>query len=318
MKLNIKTCTSPDAYTSPTEMNFYSYLLDGKLEYETHQFNPSGITSGNVNGSATLLNTIIYPSYTLSGQVKEQNVDVGSTGNSTQFLKYLNTYDDWGHLSKMAVQPLNSPGNDYTLAEFTYDLASGLTKEEKHYGISFTGGKCNPLATTFQYSYDFRDRLIKKTNSYWFDYNLFYDNNRAPVYQYDTSFIVTSQKNFNGNINGTEITIGTGNSNVTCNTSLFDKRTDFGYSYDGMNRLIHADASVLDVLRNFQSNTANLAERNYGDEFITYDKVGNIKSLKRGVLSGQTYVDDVINYSYIYDRLQSAGPSSFSYDANGN
>lgn len=104
----------------------------------------------------------------------------------------------------------------------------------------------------------------------------------------------------------------------------FNGTTLYGYQYDLMNRLTKADAAIGDFI------TANATQGALiGDEEMTYDKIGNIESIKRSLKgSGANFTEtEWWNYNYQNgtNKLTSVtGQNSYSanrnytYDSNGN
>jgi RHS repeat-associated protein len=311
--------------TNPAQITLYSYLPDGKIDWEAHEFNPDGITQTNVN-TTTLSNVILYPTYDLQSKLKEEQVDIGALGqaNQSSFIKYNYQYDLWGQLNLVKFKPFG-PSNQFfsaNIAQFEYYLNTGKLKNEKHFGLkNYTSGGvtslCNLEAETYQYFYTIRDQLMQMGSPLGYIALQYYDG-YSPYYLYHPDFRVKASSNYNGNINSSEIHLATDHIDVNCSQQDYIPGTFYGYQYDAMNRLTIADASVMGILENLDPFNPNLIQRSFGDESIGYDDVGNIVSLKRGIIDNGNYSVDQMNYTYNYDRLLTAGPHGYTYDYNGN
>ena len=139
---------------------------------------------------------------------------------------------------------------------------------------------------------------------------------------------VNHNANYNGNINGTMMSYNFGLAEIQSGGAGFDEPTLYGYTYDNMNRLIKADATVGDYITSgdgFGYEIGNLE--------VYYDKIGNIKSLIRNVKgNGNAFDTDFMeeeDFTYSYaagtNRLMSVlgqnaytQSRSYTYDPNGN
>jgi RHS repeat-associated protein len=137
-------------------------------------------------------------------------------------------------------------------------------------------------------------------------------------YQIIPRFVVRHSSNYNGNINATSSVISSLPS-VQIGINDFQSPTYYGYFYDASNRLIAADASVMNILESLAQSRNVAGPKSFGDEIYNYDDVGNILQLKRGIInSNSSFSTDVMNYTYLHDKLISAGIRNYGYDANGN
>ena len=298
-----------DPAGNPIQYHLFSYTDEGQLAYEMMQFNETGITTSN-RGICGLIN---YVAYNLRGAIKAQTIDAGA--DNTPEMSYAYTYDGWNRVKEVAL-------NGVKLADYKYDDALGLVLQVRYYDKATT---CSTVVAvdTLRYQYDNRNRLVNFT-SHLYEESLYYDGNHPQIA--DTSFKVQAGQYWNGMINATK-SVYKANRAVN-NPGTFNGATVYGYTYDGLNRLTQADASVMDVL------TGNPAtptpKRLYGDEALTYDKAGNILNLKRGAYYHANVTNPanwVTNWNYVYQagtskllRIDSnAVPlRNFTYDANGS
>jgi RHS repeat-associated protein len=293
--------TAYDAAGNPVDHCIYSYNTEGQPAYEIHKF---------TKGATTISSLITYPSYNLRGSLKQQKVDIGLNGSYEK--DYELGYDDWNRLESVTVD-----GN--LLATYDYDDALGLLQEKKYYT---TGSSCNVESDETEYTYDVRNRLTAITSEL-FSENLYYDSNLPStgtiVYNVDAT------TNYNGNINAIKSQyLLSGVSNYGTIGNSMDGATYYGYTYDRMNRLTNADASVMNVLTSPVSTNPALR---YGDETFTYDKAGNILSLERGqyYLPGTlSPANEITSWLYNYtsgtNRLTdlNVSNSDYTYDNCGN
>ncbi|MBL7884700.1 MAG: hypothetical protein JNL69_11570, partial [Bacteroidia bacterium] len=298
-----------------TKLTAFKYNNDGTLGYEIHQFDPTEL----VSGTRAKVQAVKYLNYNLRGSYKDIQVDdeLNNTNNLIQEYEY----DGWNRLTTVHA-------NNIQIAQYNYIDELGLIEKVKLYNIG--ENTCTLQTDEIQYSYDVRDRLTA-INNHFLEQTLYYDNNTPNTGSGLTN--VLSSNNYNGNINANKIKY---NANLASNYSgmgsCMDEETYYGYTYDGMNRLTRADASVMNVLGSVSS-TAD-PELKYGDEQYTYDKVGNIKTLKRGIyyLPGTgSPANEINNWIYYYtsgtnqlnEIVHNTGTflqnvSNYTYDNNGN
>ncbi len=326
----------------------YSYNNDGlkilKTEFtyddvdnvatQVTVFNPN--INVDLNDVSNLTSVITYPAYNYRNSLKEQTVDVDNDGTIDYhcFMEYdaLNRlkaiYGAAGYASDINVATL--------LISYEYDDANGLIDKKKHYIDDDNG--LSVLANEIDYNYDVRDRLTEiKAGLSGYDpmmhYQLFYDDD-APQYQTGTGTFefVNSGNNWNGNINGTIMRYGLQETNIANPVDYFDEPLLYGYTYDKINRLISADATVGDYLL---AGATDAERRSIGDVSIRYDRIGNILSLHRK-LAGQDIqsanpvlpLSEIQHWAYSYgngtNRLVGVNGVSgtvsraYTYDANGN
>jgi RHS repeat-associated protein len=310
----------------PNQLCAYSYNADGFLACEAHQFNPSSIG----NSGQDIVKVIAYPSYNLRGsplRLDVLNLDNGGQPppHFTQFYQY----DGWNRLSSVSANGFSQ------LASYQFDDALGLLKQANYYDQPLSNCTTADNTDVLTYSYDVRDRLIQ-FNSHFYDENLYYDGNASPA---PAAYPVQSDVSYNGNINGVKHVYHAALS--TNDPGTFNGATYYGYKYDGMNRLVNADASVMDPLLASGNPSPNPVMA-YGDEALSYDKVGNILSLSRGTYYQNPLgaANNVDNWYYKYktgsnqltdiDLFQLNVPGqpkfggvytpiyNYTYDASGN
>lgn len=322
----------------------YSYNNEGvkvqrtDLTYDAQDRIASQVTQFNKNqlDENAMVNNIVskiyYPNYNYKGDLLEEKVDVN--GDNITDVYFFNEYDKLNRLSsvKVALGEVTSAADATLLVSYTYDDATGKMTSKKHFvdASNPSAALLNYLVTTIRYNYDDRERLtnIKATSvqQNLMDYGLYYDYQSPAV---GSSFADFNQ-NFNGNINGTSMRYDfTGDAilNPLMQLEDFENEMVYGYKYDKLNRLTSADATIADFIE-----TSDPLTYNIGDESYTYDKIGNIKDLKRTLKNNDLTVGALLtkieHFGYQYasgnNRLQQVngleGTTSrhYSYDANGN
>ncbi len=291
-----------------TEIRIFSYDNADRPKYEVIQYSA---------GTVKIPSIIKYPEYNLRGSVKTQVIDYGLNGDD---LKYEYGYDGWNRLLSVKL-------NGKLTARFEHDDALGLIKQVEYFDQCANGKTLS--IDTLRYTYDIRDRLTQ-IKSLLYTEKLCYDYDVPQPNAWDAT-LVSSTINFNGNINGTTHIINTNRaSNAAILNGMMDKPTYYGYTYDGINRLTKADASVMNVLKAALNTSVLIPENNYGDESLVYDNVGNIRSLKRGMYyspNSSNPANWVQNWNYNYvsgtNRLSSVDSNgvvlrNYGYDGNGN
>lgn len=312
------------SYSGSNKINFcaYSYTPEGFLYYEAHQFNNNHLV--NFRPTNTLM-AIVYPAYNLRGSVKSKQVwNLGGNFIPTVYpisfsQDYI--YDGWNRL-----QQVSANGNP--IADYSYDDALGLLKTTNYYAAG--PGGCQVPVDNIVSSFDVRDRLTSRLGKFY-EERLFYGQNSPTILP--AVYSVTFDGNYNGNINVAQSTY---HLNVASNDpGTFTGSTYYGYKYDGMNRLTNADASVFDPLLSCPSitnATANNPALLYGDESITYDRIGNTLAMTRGTYyqSPCGSPNEVKHWAYQYQTntnkllaINSTVPPinhlySYTYDASGN
>ncbi len=306
-----KSYTHAGAFSN---LNAYSYNKAGLMEKELVLFKkPQG---------GTLYSLLTYPSYNLRNSLLEQQVDVNADG--TNEMAYSYSYDGWNRLRGMKVK--RGAGAFATLAAYDYDDALGLLKSMTYYDPN---AACTHAVDQITYAYDARNRLTE-LNSVLYNEKLYYDLNGPLTAQ--PAFGVAATPNFNGNINGL---IHNYRLNLTANyvstAGMMDSSTVYGYTYDGINRLTAADASVLNVLNYAAGPSVYSPKLAYGDETMVYDPIGNITDLNRGLyyhsstpVAGSAAQNWHYNYMGYANRLASVDSVNnlplrrYNYDMNGN
>lgn len=309
----VKSYTHAGAFSN---LSMYNYNASGWLASEASQFNVPG-------GSTKLTSSIAYPAYNLRGSLKQEKVDVDFDGTTDMTYNY--AYDGWNRLRTVKIK--KGTASLATLADYAYDDAQGLLIKTQFYDVETSG--CNPVVDTLRYTYDTRNRLTRIKSLLYME-DLRYDGNH--VQQALSPFLVQNDYNYNGNINVARhrYTLGIAY-NYGATASLMDSSTIYGYKYDGLNRLTAADASVMNVLSGSPSTYA--PKLKYGDESYTYDAIGNMKTINRGIYYGPSVGSPgnwVQNWKYVYagtigwnrlsevDSVNNATLRSYGYDYNGN
>ena len=297
--------------------NVYTYDILGHVTSQLTTFSPI-----DAEGSSQLVvSKIDYPAYNYRGSVLEEKADVNNDGTTDLHLFY--GYDRLNRIStvRAALGSVVADTNATLLVSYEYDVNNaGRVTKKKHYIDDNTA--LSRLAMEFFYSYDVRDRLTdieaKNGTTTVADYSLFYDGNN-PV---DGAQTVLNHQNWNGNVNGTLTRYNFSTAeNVVGN---FNQSTLYGYQYDLLNRLTKADAAIGDFIT--ENATLGLL---IGDEDYTYDKIGNITSLKRQLRNTVPSPYNLVEqWNYVYqsgtNRLTgvtgvgSTTSRAYTYDANGN
>lgn len=304
----------------------YTYDDNDNLKHQTIAFNPDTDVDQNNNN---LVSTIDYPAYNFRNSLIEQRVDVNAD-NVVDYHCYMQ-YDPLNRLKAIygAAGLADSISDATLLVSYTYDDANGLIDKKTHH---IDNQALSVLAKQIDYTFDTRDRLTRVTAGLQdtiMDYQLFYDDN-VPMYSEGTNVeVVNYSSNWNGNINGTTMRYGLQGINLVNPVSDYDKPLLYGYTYDKINRLIDADATVGNLL---QSGALEAESRSIGDVSISYDRIGNIQSLHRTMRgsdpSASAPYSEIQHWNYKYfaetNRLATVDGQSgtlsraYLYDANGN
>ena len=326
--------SSPSTLGKLTES--YSYGLTGlAIQKITYTYNTEDLLASqvivqhpvslNFNDQYRVKATIYYPKYNLRGSLLEEKLDMGSDGSTD--MKYFYVYDALNRLKEVYTSQADVVLTSATkLVDYKYDDARGVVISKGYSVDDFTDG--NFGHQTVSYAYDNRDRLTLMGSDLFNEW-LYYDNTQLPVYNNQTS--VSQADVYNGNVKGTKVKYnfsGTTNSSIP----LFSKETIYGYQYDGLNRLVSADALVGDFIDAHFAISPNLsAAQSYliGDESYSYDKIGNLVTLLRrkpGATPSSTVVVEDFVYTYLNGNnrlkqvsdLTTTTARNYSYDANGN
>lgn len=319
------------------EISVPIYDGEGRVVRLLRQYNGHGISQGDWGRA----DGIAY-SYSLGGATASQSVDLGLDGRED--FATLHTQDDWGRLETVRVR--HRRGEDL-VARYLYDDRNGSLRGVVHFGAGDggQGGMCPAAlpADTIRYTYDVQERLTRLDSrflDYWLAYdatNVNYAGGAAPT----GAAVVRQSQNWAGGVNGWkasyDVGLGAGAENPVAG---FDGATVYGFAYDGLGRLVEADASVMEQPfvgpsgwnngGGFGVPLATTRAAWMGDERYAYDKVGNLTGLRRyrylapGAPTAGLAGD---NWTYRYaqggDRLAElrtvSNPSvQLSYDANGN
>lgn len=305
-----------------------TYTYDN-LEHITSQVIRQHPTNETTNDTKTVVAKIDYPGYNYRGSLLEERLDVGNDG--TVDMDYFYEYDELNRLSKVfAAQSLVANSAAATqMAYYTYYDSLGTVSKTNLRVDNTSGGYYQ--AQDIDYTYDKRNRLTS-ISSQLLDYMLYYDENfpATVIDNVNSNTTVVHNDCYNGNVNATKAKYKFGSvSNGTI--PLFSNTTDYGYTYDKLNRLTKADATVGDYVSLHYANGSNTTPSDsyrIGDETIAYDKIGNITTLLRvkpGAQSnlGITYDDFVYQYGSgnrltFVDGINGSTDRTYTYDANGN
>ena len=210
------------------------------------------------------------------------------------------TYDNRERLTQHIQQTGSSP--EALIAQHTYDEL-GVLESKKVGGLATAA---NPLQTV-DYKYNVRGWLtdinnLYARNSQLFSYRIKYND----IFTGDTS-----QPQYNGNI-----------SSIVWKTLVDNVAKGYGYDYDHLNRLIYA-SHLKESIRTIGNITFSRYNRDgQFAENLTYDKNGNIQTLKRygKEEAGQPIDMDELSYTYQGNLLMSVtdatnSPDGF-YDGN--
>ncbi len=309
----------------------YLYNSLGHISQQTTSFNATELIESNPINN--IISKIYYPSYNYRGSVLEEKADIN--GDGIIDIHYLNKYDKLNRLISVSVSigEISVPTDATLIVSYKYDDATGHKLSTKHFIDGSLSGAplLNYLANEITNTFDERERITNISSQMGskkvMNYNLYYNLNDPNQLGTTSNFT----QNFNGNINGTSMKYdfsGTETSGSAMPTG-FDKHLIYGYSYDKLNRLINADATVVDFVL---ENSSSAVSYQIGDESYSYDKIANITSLLRVLknddpTSGSPFTKtDHFNYQYTSgnNRLQQVNgldgtvSRHYSYDGNGN
>ena len=316
----IITSTSYDNAGVAVQSIDFDYDANENLAEQHIEFNPNGIGSTGSKNSR-----IYYPAYNYRGSLLQEKVDVDNDA-AIDYHCYM-VYDRLNRLKEVYATPYETDNisQSIKLVSYTYDDATGALVEKKHH---MDKDGADAIITEIEYSYDLRSRLTRIQAGQMsdglnpiMDYQLLYDGQNPSVFH---------DNNYNGNINGSIMSYNFDSLNVY-NSSIvsgFNSPTTYGYTYDKMNRLIKADATVTAFIAGGDGTGYGI-----GDIEVYYDKIGNIKSLIRNIKgNGNPFDTDFMeeehfNYTYAAGTnklLSVVGQNaytqsrSYTYDPNGN
>jgi RHS repeat-associated protein len=285
----------------PIEYRWLGYDARGRLNRELLQSEPFNGIRGNEDG---LLTRIDYPEYTRTGNLMHQIIDLAADGRPDMHHRY--SYDGFNRLIT------NYTGYDensmHKVAAYEYDDARGVMERTRYYQTD-TEGTADVEIDKIDYAYDTRTRLTS-IDAKNFDWQLSYDGN-IPCKE--------TTENYNGNINATRgswlINNFSNRVDIT-NTQQFGQtnaidNTLYCYTYDALNRLVAADATMTGIKTTIQHNDK------IGDTQYLYDAVGNMKKLVRYLLpttgNAPTEQKLIYNYSTINNQLNRVVATTQAY-----
>lgn len=269
-----------------------------------------------VKSSNSKFNTVTITESSLDFIGKTNESKTTHLKNGLTTLTFINqfTYDNADRLLKQT-QKINSNNEELIFFNKYSELGKLIKKKVGGLAPSSSLDFDNVLTSlqTIDYEYNVKGWL-KKMN----DPNLFLTNNLfAFSVNYDNPQL-GGTPNFNGNI-----------SEMSWTSKQDNKKRNYLYSYDSLNRLTQAD--YVGNYPIFMSPKEDFSEGN-----ISYDKNGNISHLERyGLKSNNTNIDIIDNLNYFYNArsnklkkiddtsLESNGfkdiaGDDYDYDINGN
>lgn len=286
------------------EQRYLSYDDEGHPAWEWVQFGKNGIGWQDPGRS----DLIRYESYDRQGALRKKVIDIDADGVQDLALSY--SYDGQGRSQWIYLDVGYGPQR---LAHHSYDDATGHLRQKLHYAVDPACG--SQVVDTLRYTYDVRDRL-KQFRSAFFDLDLYHDG--------ETPGLVKHDNNYNGLVNGWKAT-------YRVRPKDFKSPTTYGFRYDGINRLLHADADMaqgggsLYAYPDAQSFGTNMVAGNpryKGDAAYAYDAAGNITGLWR-FATGSSGDNWTYQYAAGTNRLtqlqrNNVVDAALSYDVAGN
>ncbi|MEO0728093.1 MAG: hypothetical protein AAFZ63_26335, partial [Bacteroidota bacterium] len=235
----------------PVESRLLSYNSDGFLDWEVVRY---------LGFSSDLSYQLAYPSYNLQGSYKEQQVNLNCDG--TIDFNYLYKYDGRNRIDEVLIDYPSLSVFNAKIASYNYHPSYLSVAEKALHDYEFGLGCTAEGVEVVTYEYDSRQRM-KSLGSNLFAESLYYDGD-----------------NYNGNIDAIDFNYRMDRFNDV--PLIFSGNTSYIYQYDGMNRLKKAEATVgFDLIdaHLYSGDFADLGDVNY-----TYDRVGNILGMTRGVI----------------------------------
>lgn len=262
-----------------TKMNSYWSNMVNTCE-EAQLFDPMEIL-GLINTTNTDLDEF--------NNLSENQRETWSNYTAQSFVNYLEEFGmTESHFGDAIIPEIETQGENmkdkfrFQLSGLIFDeLRLHYTNELNQNPISEVNETINTLL--FQIIQNYINPSLTYTNCFdvLTNHNLYYQENR-----YNEVNVSGSAPQFNGNI-----------SSILWKTSNLNK-SEYGYSYDKLNRLVNADY-IKYTGSSWENNT------NYDVTGISYDKNGNILNMiQNGKLNSTTFgVLDDLNYVYSGNRL---------------
>ena len=213
-------------------------------------------------------------------------------------------YDFTGNILKCHESHQSAPGGTAITKQsvFTYDNRHRLLSE-----TAFLNGT---VAGSVTYGYDNTGRPVSKTYgngvTEMITYNIQGWQTAQNVTRNGTSLYTSELKYYNP-VKGTGALYG-GNISEWSSQQSQHPQSTYGFIYDNLNRITHTSR---------YEGTSAIPQTTYTEQGITYDKNGNITTLKRYAAAPA----DDFTYHYTGNLLTSLSGStnaSYTYDANGN
>ncbi|MEM8584337.1 MAG: hypothetical protein AAGF87_08720, partial [Bacteroidota bacterium] len=269
------------------ERRSYTYTTDGFIDQEQVRFSENGDASNSMDYS------IHYLNHYRTGQARTTAVDIDMDGSYDYEQRV--ELDGRGQIYQVFASVPDQGVVNAKIAEYEYWGDNLMVQKRKMYGLDGS-----TIFDEILYKYDDRDRLTL-INSGLFSEQL----------SYDATSINGSEQNYNGNINGVQLTYNF--SSTPQGQALFSGPTTYGYLYDDFNRLTFANADVGIADASLENVDGDLAA--LGDVSFTYDLIGNITAISRSVL-----VDDrnAIGHEVLTFNLNQADNKIIDVTVEGN
>lgn len=337
----LTTSIAYNAAGDPIQYKYFSYRADGLLDKELHQFNEEGITLG----AASKVVRIEYPNYSHTGKLLTKNVYLQTNLSSFAALTFAKQYhyefDGFDRLKEIYFNNGTFGSAGTKIASYQYNNTFGFVEKISYYGFNDNGCK-DLLVDEINYTRTADDRnRLTEINSKFFEWHMYYDAEQPTLT--NTGFnnaghLPQATSNYNGNINFTiarykiDPVLYPNTPPVTnaASSNLFKGITIYGYEYDGLNRLVNADATIGDQIIQNGVNTTS-TQLQYGDVSYTYDKIGNITNLIRynnvndpATAPSPLYHNMTYNYVAGTNKLNTitevnnSRNTTYGYDNNGN
>lgn len=320
------------------EVDFFSYNDEGHPEWHIKQFEPDGIVGGVITGRKGRVDLLEYARYDLTGKLLTLNIDLNF--DDTLDIQHHYRHNAFGQLAEVYANRTHLEDAGQKVADYQYDPVTGLVSKVRYFVFS---EDCNQsfVADSIEYDRDQDQNRLTRIHSQFFDYKLFYENQdpnsgNTVLGSFSSARNVEYDEHWNGNVNGTWAEY-----KLPLNAGItgFDRPTRYGYKYDGLSRLVQADATVDENFIRplgasfFHQGSGLLLQPPrprtswYGDCLYEYDLAGNLTRLRRYNYYHNARGDIGQEWLYQYTsgtnqlrKLAGFATQSvdFTYDGNGN